>query len=80
MIPERDLSGNNLYPEITADELPYGDGKTVVLDAEIQASESETDNITTISKSAPAEPIDETFKIAERPHADRRTDRPGCDH
>ena len=63
VIPERDLSGNNLYPEITADELPYGDGKTVVLDAEIQASESETDNITTISKSAPAEPTDETFKI-----------------
>jgi murein DD-endopeptidase MepM/ murein hydrolase activator NlpD len=64
VIPERDLSGNNLYPEITSDELPYGDGKTVVLDAEIQASESETDNITTISKSAPAEPTDETFKIA----------------
>jgi murein DD-endopeptidase MepM/ murein hydrolase activator NlpD len=55
---------NAIYPEITSDELPYGDGKTVVLDAEIQASESETDNITTISKSAPAEPTDETFKIA----------------
>jgi len=76
VIPERDLSGNNLYPEITADELPYGDGKTVVLDAEIQASESETDNITTISKSAPAEPIDETFVIASgRTLIDELTDR-----
>ena len=76
VVPERDLSGNNLYPEITADELPYGDGKTVVLDAEIQASESETDNITTISKSAPAEPIDETFKIESgRTLIDELTDR-----
>jgi murein DD-endopeptidase MepM/ murein hydrolase activator NlpD len=65
IIPERDLSGDNNYPEITADELPYGDGKTVVLDAEIQASEAETTNITTISKTAPAEPTDETFKIAK---------------
>ncbi len=65
IIPERGLSGDNNYPEITADELPYGDGKTVVLDAEIQASEAETTNITTISKTAPAEPTDETFKIAK---------------
>ena len=64
VVPERDLGGDVNYPEITSDELPYGNGKTVVLDAEIQASEAETNNITTISKSAPAEPTDETFKIA----------------
>ena len=64
VIPERDLSGDNNYPEITADELPYGDGKTVVLDAEIQASETESGNITIITKTPPAEPIDESFKIA----------------
>ena len=76
VVPERDLAGNNLYPEITADELPYGDGKTVVLDAEIQASEAETSNITTISKSAPAEPTDETFRIASgRTLIDELTDR-----
>jgi murein DD-endopeptidase MepM/ murein hydrolase activator NlpD len=76
IIPERDLSGDNNYPEITSDELPYGDGKTVVLDAEIQASESENDNITTISKSAPAEPTDETFKIAKgRTLVDELVDR-----
>jgi murein DD-endopeptidase MepM/ murein hydrolase activator NlpD len=65
VIPERGLSGDNNYPEITADDLPYGDGKTVVLDAEIQASEAETGNITIITKTPPAEPIDETFKIAK---------------
>ncbi len=76
VVPERDLSGNNLYPEITSDDLPYGDGKTVVLDAEIQASESESNNITTNSKSAPAEPTDETFRIgAGRTLIDELTDR-----
>lgn len=65
VIPERGLTGDNNYPEITADDLPYGDGKTVVLDAEIQASETESGNITIITKTPPAEPIDETFKIAK---------------
>jgi murein DD-endopeptidase MepM/ murein hydrolase activator NlpD len=65
VVPERDLSGNNNYPEITADELPYGDGKTVVLDAEIASAEQENQNITTISKTAPPEPIDETITLAK---------------
>ena len=64
VIPERELTGDNAYPQITADELPYGDGKTVVLDAEIASAEHESENITTISKTAPPEPIDETFKLA----------------
>jgi murein DD-endopeptidase MepM/ murein hydrolase activator NlpD len=65
VIPERDLSGNNNYPEITANDLPYGDGKTIVLDAEIASAEQESENITTISKTAPPEPVDETFKLAK---------------
>jgi murein DD-endopeptidase MepM/ murein hydrolase activator NlpD len=65
IVPERDLSNDNNYPEITADELPYGDGKTIVLDAEIQASEQETENITTITKTPPPEPVDQTFKLAK---------------
>lgn len=65
VVPERDLTGNNNYPEITADELPYGDGKTVVLDAEIQASEQETENITTITKTPPPEPVDETIVLSK---------------
>lgn len=63
VIPERDLAGDNAYPSITADELPYGDGKTIVLNAEIASAEQETQNITTISKSAPPEPVDETFTL-----------------
>ena len=76
IIPERDFSGDNLYPEITADELPYGDGKTIVLDAEIRAAEPESANITTITKTPPAEPIDETFRLAKgRTLTDELVDR-----
>jgi len=65
IIPERTLKNDTNYPEITADELPYGDGKTIVLDAEIASAEQEAQNITTISKTAPPEPVDETFKLAQ---------------
>lgn len=65
IIPERGLSGDHNYPEITASDLPYGDGKTVVLDAEIASAEQEAANITTISKTPPPEPVDETFKLAK---------------
>jgi len=65
IIPERGLSGDNNYPEITADDLPYGDGKTIVLDAQIASAEQEAANITTISKTPPPEPVDETFKLAK---------------
>ena len=64
IVPERDLSNDNNYPEITAESLPYGDGKTIVLDAEIDAIGSE-ENITTITKLVPPEPVDETFKLAK---------------
>jgi hypothetical protein len=65
VVPERDLDGDNTYPEITSDALPYGDGKTVVLDAEIQAVDTEPTNITTIAKTPPPEPVDENFKLAK---------------
>ncbi len=65
VVPERDFSGDNLYPRINSGELPYGAGKPFVLDAEIQSVETESSNITTISKTPPAEPIDETFKLAK---------------
>ena len=67
VVPERDLSdkaGEFNYPEITADALPYGDGKTVVLDAEIEAADAENENITTFTKTPPAEPVDESIRIA----------------
>jgi murein DD-endopeptidase MepM/ murein hydrolase activator NlpD len=65
VLPERELSGNWAYPEITENELPYSDNDTSVLDAEIEAVESEKENITEISKTAPPEPVDETFKLAK---------------
>jgi murein DD-endopeptidase MepM/ murein hydrolase activator NlpD len=65
IVPERDLTNSNAYPEITSGELPYGEGKTVVIDAEIDAVSDEQDNITTITKQVPPEPVDETFKLAK---------------
>ena len=53
------------YPEISTEGLPYGDGKTIVLDAEITSAEQESENITTISMTPPAEPVDEVFRLAK---------------
>jgi murein DD-endopeptidase MepM/ murein hydrolase activator NlpD len=64
VLPARALDGDWKYPEITQDDLPYDSSDTAVLDAEIEAVENENENITTISKTPPAEPIDETFKLA----------------
>ena len=64
VLPERDLKDGWAYPVITENELPYGD-ETTVLDSEIAAVESEHQNITEISKTAPPEPIDETFQLTK---------------
>jgi murein DD-endopeptidase MepM/ murein hydrolase activator NlpD len=64
VVPERDLDEDYAYPSITTEDLPYGDSKTVVLDAEIQAASAEDENITTITKTPPPEPIDETIVLA----------------
>ena len=64
ILPERDLDNDWSYPEITEDELPYSNAQTAVLDSEIQAVESENENITTISKTPPPEPVDEKFTLA----------------
>ena len=65
VLPERELAGDWAYPEISGEELPYSEDDTTVLDAEIEAVESERENITEISKTAPPEPVDETFKLAK---------------
>jgi murein DD-endopeptidase MepM/ murein hydrolase activator NlpD len=64
VLPERDLNDDWAYPEITKAELAYNE-ETTVLDSEIQAVESEGENITEISKTPPPEPVDETFKLAK---------------
>ena len=63
VVAERDLKGGYAYPVITSDELPYGNAKTTVLDAEIQSVADENENITTISKTPPPEPVDESFEL-----------------
>lgn len=63
VVAERDLKGGFAYPVITSDELPYGNAQTTVLDAEIQSVANENENITTISKTPPPEPVDESFEL-----------------
>ena len=65
VIPERDLQGEANYPGITAADLPYGDGRTVVLDAELAVASVNAENITTISKTPPPEPVDEMIRLAK---------------
>jgi murein DD-endopeptidase MepM/ murein hydrolase activator NlpD len=63
IIPEQSLDNGFSYPEITEDELPYGAGETAVFDSELQAVESVNENITDITKTPPAEPVDERFRL-----------------
>lgn len=63
VVDERDLDGGFAYPKITQGELPYGNAQTTVLDADIQAASNSSENITTITKTPPPEPVDETFDL-----------------
>jgi len=63
VIPERQLDKDRNYPGITADELPYGDGKTTLLESELQIASINSQNITTITKTPPPEPVDEIIKL-----------------
>ena len=65
VIPQRGLPGEANYPGINAGDLPYGDGRTVVLDAELAVASVNAENITTISKTPPPEPVDETIRLAK---------------
>jgi murein DD-endopeptidase MepM/ murein hydrolase activator NlpD len=76
VVPERGLDDDNAYPSITAQDLPYGDSKTIVLDAEIQAASAEDENITTITKTPPPEPVDESITLTkDRTLTDELVDR-----
>jgi murein DD-endopeptidase MepM/ murein hydrolase activator NlpD len=65
VVPERDLDADRNYPGITAQELPYGDGKTIVLDSELQIASINSGNITTITKTPPPEPVDEIIRLTK---------------
>ncbi len=64
VIPQRGVTGEAMYPGISAGDLPYGGGRTVVLDAELAVASVNAENITTISKTPPPEPTDETITLA----------------
>lgn len=63
VVAERDLSGGFAYPQITQGELPYSKENTKVLDADIQSAATDGENITTITKTPPPEPVDESFEL-----------------
>lgn len=65
VVAERDLAGGFAYPGITQDELPYSKENTRVLDAEIRTASDDSENITTITKTPPPEPVDESFLLAD---------------
>ena len=65
VLAERDLNGGFAYPSIKQGDLPYSKENTRVLDAEIKTVTDDGENITTITKAPPAEPVDETFVLAE---------------
>lgn len=64
VVPQRGVTGEMMYPGISAGDLPYGGGRTVVLDAELAVASVSAENITTISKTPPPEPVDETIRLA----------------
>ncbi|MBG1232672.1 M23 family metallopeptidase [Aestuariivirga litoralis] len=65
VLAERDLKGGYSYPEVSQGELPYSKENTKVLTAEIEPDFDSGNNITTITKTPPPEPVDETFALAE---------------
>ena len=77
VIPARELTGSiaGHYPSVSADVLPYGAGdKTMVLDQSVQIGSLDPTNITTIAKTPPPEPVDETIRLAKNETlADRLT-------
>jgi murein DD-endopeptidase MepM/ murein hydrolase activator NlpD len=76
IVPKRSLYGDNLYPEISATSLPYGDGKTVVIEGDFDVTNIDSQNITTITKTPPPEPVDEAIVLGpSRSLTDEITDR-----
>lgn len=66
VIPARELTGSiaGQYPSVSSDVLPYGAGdKTMVLDQSVEIGSLDPTNITTIAKTPPPEPVDETIRL-----------------
>jgi len=68
ILPAREITGSlgGQYPSITSNALPYGNGiKPTVLDGTIEIASVDTQNITTIAKTPPPEPVDSTIMLTK---------------
>lgn len=68
ILPAREITGSigGEYPSVTASALPYGTGvKPSVLEGTIKLASIDTENITTIAKTPPPEPVDSTLTLAK---------------
>ncbi len=68
ILPAREITGSlgGQYPSITSDVLPYGSKVApAVLDGRIEIASIDTQNITTISKTPPPEPVDSTITLKQ---------------
>ena len=63
IVPDRGLEGDNAYPGINASDLPYTAEQPVVLDQELNVAAVSSENITTITKTPPPEPVDELIRL-----------------
>ena len=58
------VDGSSNYPSISSDSLPYG-SQSNVIDGNLDLPAFDSENITTITKTPPPEPVDETIKLAK---------------
>jgi murein DD-endopeptidase MepM/ murein hydrolase activator NlpD len=68
ILPAREITGSlaGEYPSITSNVLPYGDAlEPTVLDGTIEIASVDTQNITTIAKTPPPEPVDSTIALKQ---------------
>jgi murein DD-endopeptidase MepM/ murein hydrolase activator NlpD len=68
ILPAREITGSlgGQYPSITSNVLPYGNKlEPTVLDGTIEIASFDTQNITTIAKTPPPEPVDSTIRLKQ---------------
>ena len=68
ILPAREITGSlaGEYPSITSNVLPYGNKlEPTVLDGTIEIASVDTQNITTIAKTPPPEPVDSTISLKQ---------------
>lgn len=75
VLPAREFTGSirGEYPSITADSLPYGSSdRPIVLEGNVHIASVDPQNITTIAKTPPPEPIDENIALQKNENLSER--------